>query len=165
MAERLGLALNTVRGFLTQYSGLDFTSFCVRGGVVIGARPTGICTFGEADETDAGTAISALIETNLTDFGSHAQKRIRHLYLGCELGEDAQLDVTLTGDEVTEEARTYTALNHRTDGRQHTERMPVGRDGKARYWNAAIRNLDGCDFSLDSLDALIVVLGGKPSGG
>jgi hypothetical protein len=165
MAERLGLALNTSQGALTQYAGLEFTSFCVRNGVVIAARPTGICTLDDDADTDGGTAISSLVESHLMDFGSHEQKRIRHLYLGCELGEDAQLDVTVTGDDESAAARTYTVENRRGAQQQHTERVPVGRDGKARYWNVAIQNVGGGDFSIDAVDALLVVLGGKPSGG
>jgi hypothetical protein len=126
---------------------------CEWNGVYIGANEDGIFTLDDA-ETDNGAEILAIIETPTSNFGIDNAKRMRKAYIGYESSGFLVLKIT-TDDDL----HYYYILRPRKKQQlQHKTLVPLGRDAKGDYWMFRIENKDGCDFSLDSLDMVPVVL-------
>ena len=157
--EYLGLSMCLNNLAVSQYCRNKFDSMCKFGGKYLGAGRDGIATLDDA-ETDAGIIIDSIIELPLTDFGISHQKRLRSIYIGYET--EGSLKLTVTNDEGNEREYTLSAL--KTSNLQHGGKVSIDRDGKGRYWKLKIENVDGCDFSLDMIEIIPVILGRKPSG-
>ena len=157
--EYLGIALRLNNLAVSQYCRYDFDSMVKCWDIYLGAGEEGLFTLEDAD-TDDGVEIDAIIEFPTTDFGISHQKRIRSLYVGYETGGDMTL--TLSNDEDNERVYTLTPIN--ASNKQHGSKVKVNRDGKGRYWTVRIENVDGCDFSLNMIEAIITILARKPSG-
>ena len=155
MSDKLTLSLNLVNMAVTQFCNYDFNSFCKIGDKYFGANDSGI--FELTGNDDAGSNIGAFFELVLSDFGISNMKRIRSLYVGGE--SDGSLTVTLKDDE--NNSRTYN-LNLTSGNKQSSGKVPVGRDGRGRYWQVRIDNVSGAYFAIDSIKALAVILGRKP---
>jgi len=48
------------------------------------------------------------------------------------------------------------------EGNQRGVRVSVGRDGRGRYWQFRLDNVNGADFSLDGIQVDFLVLGRRP---
>lgn len=144
------LALNTqLESFATtQFTNYDFNSLVRFGGKSLGASANGLYELG--GELDDTVDISAYFAPVTTDFGVSRPKRLRSLFIGCEA--TGPLSVVLSTDDGAE--RTYSIWAE--VGQQGTK-VPVGRDGEGRYWKFLFRNIDGCDFSIDSLEVLPII--------
>ena len=157
--EYLGLSMCLSNLAVSQYCRNKFDSMCKFGGKYLGAGRDGICILDNA-ETDGGIIIDSIIELPLTDFGLSHQKRLRSIYVGYET--EGSLKLTVSNDDGNEREYTLTAL--KIGNIQHGGKVPVNRDGKGRYWKLKIENVDGCDFSLDMIEIIPIILGRKPSG-
>ena len=157
----LALSFNTRNMAISQFCGMRFDSFAVLddGRVFAADADRGLYEFAGAG-TDDNAQINAKVRTGLTDFGAANQKRIRSIYFGGE----ATGDITLStrNDEGNEREYTFTPEN--TDGTQQSAKLFGGRDGKGRYWDFQVENVDGCDFGIDQVDVVPITLGRKPSG-
>lgn len=96
--------------------------------------------------------IDASFKTVSTDFGISNPKRGRFLYIGYEADGDLSLDVY--ADEV--HVGTYSIPAGKT-GQQYY-RVPLNRTAYGRYWEFKFSNVDGADFSIDSVDVLPIKL-------
>lgn len=134
----------------TQRIGFEMTSMCKFGDNYLVTSDSGLYELGGNDLD--GSNIDSYFEPVTTDFGISNQKRLRYVYIGFQSSGNLQLVVT--ADEQTE--RTYTITPTKTG--QQKIRVTIGRDAKGRYWNFRIKNVSGCDFSIDSIDVLPVVL-------
>jgi hypothetical protein len=138
---------------------------CKFGDKYLGANESGIFELntGEFDNADSdgnGDDIEAVFELLTTDFGIENPKRVRKLYFGYEA--DGNLLVTVYDDDNNE--RHYILEPSHIPNKQSSSRLPVGRDGKGRYYTFRIDNISGADFSIDSIKVLPVILPKKPSG-
>ncbi len=134
----------------TQRTGFEMTSMCKFGRNHLATSAAGLHSLG-GDDLD-GSEIEAYFEPLTTDLGISNQKRLRFVYVGFQCS--GSLELVVTADEQTE--RTYAIAPTKTG--QQKIRVPIGRDGQGRYWNFRIKNVSGCDFSIDSIDVLPVVL-------
>ena len=157
--EYLGLSMCLNNLAVSQYCNHKFDSMVKFGERYIGAGRDGIAILNNA-ETDGGAVIDSIIELPLTDFGISHQKRLRSIYVGYET--EGTLKLTVTNDEGNEREYTLTAL--KTGNIQHGGKVQINRDGKGRYWKLKVENVNGCDFSLDMIEVIPVILGRKPSG-
>ena len=157
--EYLGLSVCLNNLAVSQYCNHKFDSMVKFGGKYLAAGRDGIFTLDDA-ETDGGATIDSIVELPLTDFGISHQKRLRSIYIGYET--EGSLKLTVTNDEGNEREYTLTAL--KTGNIQHGGKVSVNRDGKGRYWKLKIENVNGCDFSLDMIEVIPVILWRKPSG-
>jgi len=154
----LGLKMNMRNGAVSQYSNYDFNSFCDFGDVCLACGDNGIYSLNGSD--DDGTDIDSKFKTMTMDFGAYNQKRLRSLLLGGEW--NGWLKVTIEDDD--DNSREYLTPPLDSGNLQEGNKVAVGRDGKGRYWSFEIENVDGCDFSIDGIDALAILLGGRSSG-
>lgn len=155
-STHLGICTELSLLALSQYMHYNFNSMCKFNDVHLGCNEYGI--FALDGNADDNIDIEAFFELVTTDFGSPNQKRIRKVYLGCEASGSLVLEVL--DDE--NNSRRYIVESSLRDQRQYGAKVSVGRDGKGRYWTLRVENIGGCDFSLDSIDALITVLARKP---
>lgn len=150
--DYLGLCMELSLLAPTQYTDYNFNSMCKFGDVYLGCNKFGL--FELTGDSDNNVNIDALIRWPITDFGIPNQKRIRKGYLGYETSGHL---IFVVKDEEDNERR-YLIGAELVGQIQHGAKVPVGRDGKGRYWCFELENVGGCDFSIDSLDASVVVL-------
>ena len=153
----IGLRVNMRNNAISQYGNYDFKSFCDFGSVCLACGDGGIYSLNGSD--DDGTDISSEFKSMTTDFDVANQKRLRSLFIGGEW--DGWLKVTITDDEGN--SREYLTPPLDSGNLQEGNKVAIGRDGKGRYWNFEVENIDGCDFSVDSMDALPILLSRRPS--
>ena len=109
--------------------------------------------YSHTGDNDDGSPILSTFRLPTTDFGMLNQKRIRHLYLGAE--SEGELSVTVTADETLSVTKFF---NPAERGYQVGSKVTVDREVKGRYFSVEISNLNGDDFGIDSVDALILKL-------
>ena len=143
------LDINSKIRATTQYTNWNFNSMVKFGDKFIGASDDGL--FEICNDRDDGVPIGAYFEPITTDFGISAPKRMRYMYFGFEANGGMRIDVSVD----QQAARTYDIPAHKT-GQQRT-RISIGRDGKGRYWSFRIKNINGANFSFDSVEVLPVV--------
>lgn len=132
----------------TQFENYGFNSFVNFQGMQLAASDAGISMLG--GESDNGTAIAAYFEPVTSDLGSPRPKHLRFVYLGYEadgalklvVGDDAG---RLLGYPVTPRAAG-----------QQRFRVTVSRAIQGRYFTFRIENIQGADFSVDSMDCLYI---------
>jgi hypothetical protein len=144
------LNINLKNRATTQYLNYSFNSMVRFGDKVLGANSYGL--FNLIGDTDNTVLISAYFSPVMTDFGISNPKRMRYIYLGYEASGNLQVDIQ--ADELT--ARSYTVVSSKTG--QQRKRVVCGRDGKGRYWTFTFKNVSGCDFSIDSVQVMPIVL-------
>ena len=150
---RFGIALNLKRIAPSQYRNFDFNSMCVFNGKPIAAGATGIFSLEDA-EKDNGTNIASIVEFPTSDFGQMVTKRFRKLYIGYETS--GTLTIHFKVDDGTEYSATLTA--NTTGQAQHRGILNMSRAHQGVYWMFKISNVSGCDFSLDHILGVPIVL-------
>lgn len=151
--ERFGIALNLKRVAASQYRNFNFNSMCMFNGQPIAANSDGIFSLDDA-ETDNGTEIDSYVELPTTDLGFLRAKRFRKLYLGYETSGSIKFTVKIDGG--AEAPVTFTPSQ--TSQIQHRDPIPMSRAQKGVYWIFRVENVDGCDFSLDNLEGVLIPL-------
>ena len=146
-SKSLGLSMCLNNLTVSQYCRYDFDSLCGK----LAAGKDGIFTLDDAED-DAGVTIDSIVELPLTDLGVSYQKRLRSIYVGYETKGSLLLKVS--DNEGNE--RDYTLVAN--SSKQHGGKVSVGRDGKGRYWQLRIENVNGCDFSLDMIEIIPIIL-------
>ena len=154
--DYLGMCAELSLLAVTQYAKFNFESMCKLGNVYLGCNEDGV--FELTGDKDNDTDIDAFFELPATDFGVPNQKRIRRAYLGLEAS--GQLVLEVKDDD--NNTRRYPINVPLKDLRQHSTTVPIGRDGKGRYWGFKIENVNGSDFSIDSIDVAVTLLAKKP---
>lgn len=147
-AARLTHVLQTERMALTKYTNFPFNSFAVFDGRYFGASTGGIYELTGSD--DAGTDIQAAARFGITDLGSSYVKRLDTVYVGYRTGATASALLLRAWTNETQQ-RDYAVGIPRTAG-LHMTRVPLGKGVESRYWQFELRNRDGADFELDTLE-------------
>ena len=136
------------------YANFAFTGFASQGGRQFAVGPDGLYEL--SGDTDAGEPIVAHVTTGLSDLGTPQLKALDAAYPG------------YTSDQ----AMTLTATVGQADGAMSIDyplaetanaltqaRIRLGKGVKARYWQFALSNQAGGDFTIETLEVLPVVLG------
>ena len=163
----LGLHTNLSNMASAQWDGFNFKSVCQLNGVCLGANTDGIFVLGSSDTDqyidadNTGSEIDAYFELPKTDLGISNSKHIRSGYVGHE--SDGELRVTIKLDD---EATGFTdsMSPEGTENKQRSGEIRGRRDHYGRYFTTKVQNTNGCDFSVDSIEVIPVILGRKPSG-
>jgi len=186
---RLSIITELTRFAPTQSTILNFNSYALVGNTYMAANSSGIYSLGidtgagggvsggemewggdgevEWEDGDvivwddaAGTPISGYFKLPRTDFGIENEKRLRSMYVGYET--DGSLLITITPDEDTTRSQDFTLTGRIDTQKQHSGRIALRRDLRGRYFDFKIANVNGSDFSIDSIKIVITVLGRKP---
>ena len=158
MADYLSLCLQLERLAVSQYANYNFNSMTRFNDQYLGANENGIFRL-DNGHLDGTSQITAFFELMTSDWGIENQKRIRSIYVGYET--NGQLSLKVKDDDENE--REYILEPNHLDSLQHGAKLPGDRGGKGRYWMIRVDNINGADFSIDSIRILPVVLGRKPS--
>lgn len=152
---RLTIGLNLKNNAPFQWNGFNYNAFAVLNGIPIATNEDGLYSLFDADNDD-DTDIDAFFELITTDFGTPASKRLRILVFSAEVSGDLNVKTTTDDDE----ERTYLIRAKRIGQKQHRMyRVSCRRDQKGVYWMLRIENKGGCDFSIDGIDAKLIMLG------
>ncbi|MCW5586917.1 MAG: hypothetical protein KIS75_12350 [Chromatiales bacterium] len=152
VSEYVAWVMNLAHNGVTRYPAYPF-DFVVRfQGKHYLANSSGIYELGAAD--DDGEPIDAEFGLPPSDFGSTQEKRCPRLYIKGKLG--GQMAVSIQADE----GDTYTSNTEGNAGVDYWRaKMPRGLKGHNLKFNVA--NVDGSDFEIEHVDALIHLLGRK----
>lgn len=139
-------AVNTNKGFVSEYTNYEFNSFASIGRKYIGAASTGLYELNGDD--DAGQAIVAAIKGGYFQFGGARLSSFKAIYLGVRGEGDFVLRLE-TGDGKTYNyAVTVESLK--------TAKINVGKGIRSRYFSYELVST-GQDFDLESIEFLPIV--------
>lgn len=138
--------MNTENTKVSTYSNFPFAALVAHAGRYFGIASDGIYLLEGND--DAGANINAELKFGFDDFGSDQNKRVPHVYVGCEADGDLQFTVS-----VDESAEYAVSFSPRQAG-IHTTRVKPGRGHRGRYWQPGLLNVEGCDFTVASLSLI-----------
>lgn len=136
------------------YNNFAFTGFGSQGGRQFAVGPDGLYELG--GDTDDGQLIEARIETGMNTLGSALLKTVDAAYLGYTATAGLTL-TAITGHPEGESMQNYTLAE--IAGAMTQARIKLGKGVKARYWQFALANQAGGDFTIETLEALPVILG------
>jgi len=149
----LTLCMNKSNLAVTQFSNYDFNSFATFAGRTLALKEDGIFIL-DSGGTDIEDNIPAKVEFPVNDFGSVSQKRVRRIY--CE-GEFFGKNMLVKTENGEGNPRSF-VMSSPTE-KEGGIFADISRDGKGRFWKFIVENTSGGDFSIDSLSAVLVVLG------
>jgi len=151
---RLAVAINMKKLALSQYANFDFNSMTMFNGVPLAASADGIFSLFDAN-TDDGVSVDAIVETVLSNFGIPTKKKPRRMYVSLEASGDMVLKLkTDDGDY-----KIYQFTPDQVKQLQHRVPVDVGSKHKGDFWLLRVENKSGCDFSIDAIDMLFIILG------
>lgn len=143
----VGYTVNTRTAAVSEYDNFPFNSMAVVGGIPFGATADGIYRM-EGDDDD-GAPIHASIYTGLTDFGNSFLKQLPAAWIGLTSTGDMVLKVITTDGGKRKE--NWYRMAARPGGTPVDSRFSPAKGLLGRYYGFKLENLDGADFTLDSL--------------
>lgn len=145
-----GIRLPFTNQGLTQYMNLDVQGLVMLQGKPVVLKDDGIYLLDSASG-DNGAEIPAWFETVTTDFGEHGHKRMRSVFVR-GMVKDIELRLKASGQETLRESGPISGDLEQDGFYINGERSHYG-----RYWSVRIGNVDGTDFSIDAVDAVVVI--------
>jgi hypothetical protein len=130
---------------LTTYTEFGYNSFARFAGKNLAASGAGL--FELAGNDDNGLPISGTVTFGTTDFGSAFTKIIDRLYVGYRSQADMVLRIRTDDEDVN-----YYTLPISDQVGLATQRVKPGKGLTGRYWQFTLQNLDGTDFTIDTVD-------------
>lgn len=141
---------------ISEYDNFSYNSLTYYNGKFYGASDTGLYELSGND--DAGTAITARLQSLMLDFGTSRQKRVRSAYLGYTSSGELILRVkSVTQGKLTED--WYKARKADAADAPQANIMHVGQGLRSRYWQFELTNVNGADFEIDLLEMYPIFLG------
>lgn len=130
---------------------VDFNSAVQLGKRAFMLSPSGLYELG--GDSDDGKIIEAEVVTGQMDFGTIDRKRVEQFDLGYTAAGDLQAVVSCEGFAPSE-PQTLEAREMRT---AHTSRIRVGKGMVGRYWKLELKNREGADFELFSMQTKVAL--------
>ncbi len=156
--EHLTICFNLAVLAATQLTRHNFTGLGTVAGVPVGCGPeAGLVAIETGDSDPGGAPIAARFELAGTDLGDRSPKQIARVIAGLETTGTMEALVRYDKGDWQAYPLTpgYTDLSH---GRQSA---PCSRRHKGRYFQVGLRNVAGCDFSLDRLRVVAAPASGR----
>jgi hypothetical protein len=144
-------AMNTETDALTEYQAYGYNSFAKIGDSYYAASPSGI--FELAGNTDNGAEISAAVTLKNDNFGDSRLARMAGAYLSADIADDLRFGVNVNGNTYQYEVPA--------DGVRGlvSRRIDTVKGEKALYWQMAVSNVGGADFTISAIEPVIKKLG------
>lgn len=150
--KTLGLVLQ-IRGLRSsQYQEWNFDSLFELDGKIYGVNSSGIYECGCGDLDDAAN-IDASFALPVGNQKNSAEKRIRKGYVTGELY--GKIDFKITHAEGNEKSYRINPRN----SKQLVHGVSIGSDNRSSHTSLEISNVDGADFSINMLEALMLSVG------
>ena len=152
MAEdRLTICLSLHRVAVSQYRNYNFNSMCNFDGLLLGSNEDGLFTLDSGD-LDVDQHINAFFRLGPCELGMIEEKAVRRIELNGRL--DGMLKVSINPDGKGDISSEVTPK--REDLRLISHSVPMGKDVKGRSLDLKVENLQGSDFTINRIDALLV---------
>jgi hypothetical protein len=132
----------------TQYTNYDFNSMVNFNGRQLAASENGIFELGGA--SDDGLNIDAWFEPVVSDIGTMHPKRMRYFYIEMKAGGDLVAQIGVDGGA----SQNFQLAGSGMVPRRY--RVAIPRSLNGCYWKYQIRNVNGADFSVDSLNGIFI---------
>lgn len=130
---------------------VDFNSAAQLGKCIYMLSPSGLYELG--GDSDDGKIIEAEVVTGQMDFGTIARKRVEQVDLGYVASGDLQAVVSCEGFDPSDPQ----TLEVREMQTAHTSRVRVGKGMVGKYWKFELRNREGADFELFSIQSKVAL--------
>jgi len=145
------LRLNLRNNGITQYSGFNFTDFCMFQGRPLGGGPDGIFTLDGGDKdvyttTSDERAISWWFELPQSQYGTTDIKQLRFMYVSGKFSGPITVKV-VTEDGTT---KTYTGTPSNTSLEQTTIRIPMSYTQRGEFLSITVSG--SSDTSIDFIE-------------
>ena len=144
--------MNTETGSACWYSNWQFAHMTQVGNRVFAVGPEGLVELGA--DTDNGEEIDAGVTYGFMDMGAEQKKRVDGFWFGYTSSDVLEASVETYGQGYP--VYTYTMVRRDADSPRNN-RITPGKGFNARYWRIGVDNVGGCDFSIDSIGADVVV--------
>jgi hypothetical protein len=152
------LVMNTDTMALSEYTNYDFIAFAKFGDIQLSLHHDGsIYVLG--GDTDAGNDIDAVVETGMDDMGSAKSKRLLSVTVG--LRSDGEMQYR---PHRFNEYGEYVTIESTDEEVIETRKLRAEKTKLSRVFGIEMSNVDGSDFSIDSME-LDVRLSPRRSGG
>jgi len=145
----LGMRVNLKNIGVSQYADLTINSLCVFNGVVLGSNANGIFTLNGTK--DGSTDILAFFQTFSTDFNIPNHKKIKELQISGDT--EGGLDVSVVTDN---DKKTAVRVNMFGVVDQQKVRVRSDRCNFGRFLGIEVRNVEGKDFTVNTIDCVVV---------
>ena len=152
------VVMNTDTMAVSEYSNYDFVSFANFNGMTIALHRDGnIYQLG--GDSDNGSEIDAVFETGMDDMGTGKSKRLLGLTVGLRSDGETQYRQHRFNDY-----GEYISIDSTEEETIETRKLPSEKTQLSRVYGIEFSNVDGSDFSVDSME-LDVRLSPRRSGG
>ena len=152
--DRLTLCLSLGQAAPSQFGNYNFKGMCKFGDVLLGGNEDGLFTLDSGDR-DGTTKIVAHIRTGPTDFGAEEEKRLRRAYVSFRTDGLMRMSVAADGkDDVVQDITP-----HNTSLDMIHQKVTGGRDIRGKFLDLKLANVEGSDFTINEVKAVLVVLG------
>ena len=155
-SNKLTLCVSLNKVAPSQYANFDYEGMCKFGDKIIGGDSDGLYTLLTGD-TDAGSKISAHFRTGPTSFGYENAKSLRKLYLS--MRSDGVLKLGISADDKPDVEREVTPHDDRL--KIIHQQVEGGRDIKGKYLDLKVGNINGSDFTITDIQAILIVKDSK----
>ena len=91
---------------------------------------------------------------NTTDFGNMQMKRLPELQAGYRSSGEMEMLVS-HGDATTDTLRVYPLTRHVREAGVRKSRAKPAKGIKSVYWQIGMRNIDGADFQVEQINAVV----------
>lgn len=150
--DNVCIVMNLEHFGVSQYSNYPFNSLCVFNSQLLGANEDGIFVLSSGN-TDNDVEIDAEFELAESDLGIYKDKRIRSLQIGGIFSGNLEVSVKADGSE-----SEYALLSPGISGLKYgNSKVAVNWENKGRYFGVKVANVNGSDFSIDSISGLVTV--------
>lgn len=156
----IGYSVNTKNSAVSSYESYPFNSMTIVAGRPYGASADGIYRLD--GDTDDGAQIDARLRMGVTNFGSLLGKRVVNAYIGYVSDGPLVLKV-VTMDNGVKKENWYRA-KARPQGVTAESRFDIAKGLRGVYWGFELVNVDGADFTLETLQLYPVILNRRYSG-
>lgn len=140
------IVLNTDTMALSEYTNYDFVSFANFNGITLALHRNGnIYQLG--GDTDNGSEIDAVVETGMDDMGIGKSKRLLGLTVGLRSNGETQYRQHRFNDY-----GEYISIDSTEEETIETRKLPSEKTKLSRVYGIEFSNVDGSDFSVDSME-------------
>lgn len=154
----IGHVVNLANRAFSTYTGLPFNAMAKIGDTYWGTGPDGLYRLWESDDAD-GEPIIAEVRSGLFKMSTNRLKRMPSAYLGLTADGRTVLKVVTTDQKTgIKHEWWYERSGRPAAGSFRNDRVKIGRGLRGEYWQWALVNADGADFSLDVVELFPMIL-------
>ncbi len=142
----IGLRLNTTNLAVSQYQGLSYDSLAIISNTLLAANESGMFKFPSTASTDA------YFETKHFDFGTQNSKQLRAVYISGYFSGSLIITSVIDGEDAES-----VSISSESDMTTKTYRVSFSSEHRGRFIGIKIANVNGSDFSVDHISAVVSV--------